>query len=219
MISKRQAYRYAVDIFLPNRCGICDKVIRWDKLICEDCEKNAELIENCCRGTELGKMYGVFEYKDDIRKLIMRLKHMGDVDNFAEFCAVKLAETLEAEGLAQSIDIVTAVPMHRSKRLRRGRDQARVIAKFVSGELGKQTDFSLLERTADTTEQHKLDKHERKEHAEKIYRAAGKAHDLTGKRVLICDDVITTGSTMRACSEQLKKLGAQEVICCSAAMR
>ena len=100
----------------------------------------------------------------------------------------------------------------------RGRDQAELLARFTADKLGKPTDFHLLKRKKDSTEQHKLERDERQLHAEEVYTALSKHRDISGKTVLICDDVITTGSTIRACATQLKSMGAKKVYACSAAV-
>ena len=108
--------------------------------------------------------------------------------------------------------------MHRRKRLARGQNHAERAARFVADKLSRPVDLSLLERSGDTTEQHKLEKEERRSHAENVYKAAKHHSDIKGKTILICDDVITSGSTISACAERLKEMGAAKVYACSAAV-
>ncbi len=219
MLAARSGYKYFADIIMPNTCAFCEKVIKWDRLLCNECSENVPdtfdgliLIENT------NGAVGVFYYEDDIVGLIYKLKHGGAVFNFAELCAGFIAEKLQKRDISSSIDIVTSVPMHISKKIVRGRDQAELIARFTADKLGKPTDLHLLSRKMDHTEQHKLERDERRIHAEDVYSAAKKHRDIKGKTILICDDVITTGSTIRACAVQLRSMGAEKVYACSAAV-
>ncbi len=218
VVSRRSIYKFLIDIIFPNRCPSCGRLIRWDGLVCGECEKKLPFADmpkiniQSAEGT-----YTVFMYEGAVKDMIYALKHGEGADNFAEFCAVKLCKILRKEGIAEKIDIVTAVPMDRRKKRKRGCNQAEVIARFVSKELDKPRDFTLLERRAGNTEQHTLSPGERRIHAREIYTSGKGRSGIKGKTALICDDVITTGATMSACCGLLLKQGAKAVYCCSAA--
>lgn len=219
MLYTKAAYKYLADIIMPNSCAFCGRVIAWDRLLCDSC--GGELPESFdgvipIENTE--GAVGIFYFEDKIAELIYKLKQGGDVYNFAELCAARIAERLRGQGLAEDIDLVTAVPMHRSKRLARGQDQAELLARFTADALGKPADFKLLRRDKDKTEQHKLEKDERQAHAERVYSSRESHRDIKGLTLLICDDVMTTGSTIRACGAHLKKMGAEKVYAASAAV-
>ncbi|WP_294408587.1 phosphoribosyltransferase family protein [uncultured Ruminococcus sp.] len=218
MVSRRSSYKYLIDIILPNRCPVCSKVIKWDKLVCEKCIDTLPLAELNKSGAEECEMtYSAFVYKDKVKDLIYSLKYSGASGNFAEYSAMLTAGYMKIDGVADKIDIVTAVPMHISKKRLRGGDQAELLAKLTADILGKPADLHLLKRTRDKTEQHMLSARERKQHADMVYIKNPKHGRIDGKTVLICDDVITTGSTMNACARLLKEMGAAAVYGCSAA--
>jgi competence protein ComFC len=219
MLATKGVYKYLADIVFPNTCALCGKVIKWNGLMCEKCAGDMpETFEGLIHIENTDGAVGVFYYEGDIIGLIYKLKHGDSVFNFAELSADMIADKLRKRGISESIDIVTAVPMHFSKKMVRGRDQAELLARFTADKLGKPTDFHLLKRKKDSTEQHKLERDERQLHAEEVYIALSKHRDISGKTVLICDDVITTGSTIRACAAQLKSMGAKKVYACSAAV-
>ncbi|SFB78307.1 ComF family protein [Ruminococcus albus] len=219
MLASKPVYKYLADIVFPNTCAFCGNVIKWDNILCEKCAEDIpDTFEGLIRIENTDGAVGVFYYESDIIGLIYKLKHGDAVFNFAELSAGMIAERLLARKIADSIDIVTAVPMHISKKIIRGRDQAELLGRFVADKLGKPTNFHLLGRKKDSTEQHKLEREERQSHAEEVYTALPKHRDISGKTVLICDDVITTGSTIRACAAQLKSMGAKKVYACSAAV-
>lgn len=219
MLYTKAGYKYIADIIMPNSCALCGRVIRWDKLTCDKCGSELpETFDGVVPIENTDGAVGVFFFEDKIKALIYKLKRGGAVNNFAELCSSITAERLRSLGWADEIDAVTAVPMHRSKRIMRGRDQAELLASFTADALNKPVDFKLLRRSSDRTEQHKLKRDERKAHAEQIYSAAENHSDIKGKTVLICDDVITTGSTIRACAIHLKKMGAEKIYACGAAV-
>lgn len=215
-MDRRKLGKYAADIFLPNRCCFCDRVIEWDKLACGECIEAQPTVGDVKVGVEgVKECFCVFRYKDRVRELIYELKHTGMVNNFAELSAQRICGLIGSKGA--DIGIVTYVPMFRAKRLKRGYDQAQLIAKFVGDILKKPVSGDLIGRTSDKAEQHKMTKQQRSEHAEKIFFPNENAPDISGKNILICDDVITTGSTMRVCAGILKDMGAKDIYCCSAA--
>lgn len=219
MIVRNKRYKFLADIVLPNSCAFCGKVIRWDRLMCDKCEADipdtftvSAHVDNCV------KSLSVFVYEDDIIGSIYHLKHGGDINNFAELCALKIGEKLGDMKITDNIDLITAVPMNIAKRIRRGHDQAAVLARFIADVLDRPVDLSLLRRKSDKIEQHKLSRTDRAVHAAEVYFINEDHNDISGKTILICDDVITTGSTMSVCAGLLREMGAKEVYCCSAAV-
>ena len=151
-------------------------------------------------------------YEDICVKAIHQLKDDRQL-NFAEYSAKLLSNVLRENGIAQQADIITSVPMHRSKRRKRGYDQAQKLAHFAAMEFGIKENYRLLGRTRDTAEQHTLTAAQRKTHAEDIYYSLAKHADIKGKNVLLFDDVYTTGATLNVCSRLLKEMGAKKVFC------
>ena len=189
VVSRRLICKFLLDFVYPNRCPVCGSFIKWDELLCKNCECNLPF----------------HQLKDD-RQL-----------NFAEYSAKLLGNVLRENGIAQQADIITSVPMHRSKRRKRGYDQAQKLAHFTAMELGIREDHRLLGRTRDTAEQHTLTAAERKTHAEEIYFSLPDHADIKGKNILLFDDVYTTGATLNVCSRLLKEMGAKKVFCAAIA--
>lgn len=101
--------------------------------------------------------------------------------------------------------------MNAKKVRRRGYNQAQVFAEYLSKNMDIKTDFVLLKRRSTSTEQHTLAKKERLAAAENAYFVSPKAADLSGKRVILCDDIFTSGATVNKCAALLKELGAKSV--------
>lgn len=208
------------DFFFPNRCALCDGFIPWDRLICSECEdklteenfcfKCGKSPCQCPQGHIYDGCAALYPYEGGVRDGVLLFKYRRGF-NIARLIAPKLANRLIECGF--NADVITAVPMESSRRRETGYNQSEYIAKLISGKMGVPVDFSLIKKRGNTPMQHYLSAEERKAAADKSYFAGRHHSDITGKTVLLCDDIITTGSTLNACAAVLKKIGAEKVFC------
>jgi ComF family protein len=133
----------------------------------------------------------------------------------AGFLGRQLAQSLQAE-LSQSFlpDVVTVVPMTKLHRLRRGYNQSERIARAAAKALGLPYQSLLCKRKHNRV-QHKLSEKERFQNVQGVFAALPQAGGL---RILLVDDIVTTGATLAACQTALFSAGAAEVLCAAAAM-
>lgn len=216
------------DLFLPNRCPGCGRFIRWDRLMCGDCQERLDDVSGkvcsvCgklpCQGHEAlipERVAVVYRYEGKCREAMLAFKYRRGV-NFGELGAQRLAELLLQSGDAQKADIVTCVPMSGAKRRRRGYNQAEIIGRYLAKRLGKPFDGRLLTHAPTLTEHHRLGIEERRENAEKSFYPSKKHSDIGGRSVILCDDIYTTGATINACAGRLKEMGAKRVVACCVA--
>lgn len=209
--------KFLLDLIFPNRCPFCGEFIVWDKLACDHCIDEIAYSGNelcaCCGkspcicGDELHyeKCFAAVYYEGIVRDGIFRLKTKNGL-NAAEFFSAILAEKILAQSL--KIDFIVPVPMTRKKQSVRGYNQAEELARFLSRRLRVPVNTKILQKNSDDVEQHTLGAQERMQHAKELFSVKQPAA-LQGKTVLICDDVMTTGSTMNACALLLKNLGSQ----------
>lgn len=215
--------KYLADLFLPNRCPACSKVIPWDKTVCRKCrDKLTVITEELCPVCAKSKCIdhsklcfdsciALFYYVQPCINAIYALKyHKGS--NFAEYSADLLKTELENRELADRIDLVTCVPMSVKKLRRRKYNQSEMMARYLSDRLGKPLDTSLIVHSDTLTDHHTLPKSQKAENALSSFCVSQHHSDIKGKTVLLCDDVYTTGSTMNACAACLRQLGAKSVI-------
>ena len=113
-------------------------------------------------------------------------------------------------------DLVVPVPMAEHRRKERGYNQAELLAQPIARALGAEYSPHMLQRTGSIV-QHDLSARLRRLEATQSFALSGKG-DAAGKRVLLVDDIFTTGSTLRRCALLLKKAGAAEVVCAAAAL-
>lgn len=207
------------DIFFPNRCPFCDCFIKWDRLVCEKCEgelpfTGKELCEKCgkspCECSDLlnyDRVYSVCYYEDKAKKAVLDLKNTNS-SNSAEYFASVLSEKISKDDV--KYDYIVPVPMSKSKKRKRGYNQAEEIAVKLSERTGIPVSDSFIYKVDNDSEQHSLNEKERSEYVKAIFFCKDKV-ELNGKKILLCDDVFTTGSTVSYCAYLLKKLGAEHI--------
>lgn len=217
---------FMLDILFPNRCPFCSEFIRWDRFICESCRKkltstNGLICRHCgsvaCLCGKEDKIlwydavFGSFFFDDEnvnVGGAIYRFKHTGE-ENIAAAAAEELYQRLTAEG-AEKQDIVVPVPMGKKKQRQRGHNQAEIFARCIGRYLGIPVKSDILYKYDTKDEQHAHSASERSERVAGLFYA--ESADLSGMRVIICDDVMTTGATINECARLLKDLGAESVI-------
>jgi ComF family protein len=156
---------------------------------------------------DLDGVYSIFEYGGTIRQAIIQLKYH-NIKTLAEPLSVYLSEYLKQHRL--SFDIIVPVPIHRRKLNERGYNQTSLLA----GRLGYLTHIPVMERilirTRYTRPQAKSDSVEqRRENTRNSFKCVSR--NVSGKRVLLIDDVCTSGATLNSCAASLKSAGAASV--------
>lgn len=227
----RAIKRFVLDIVFPNKCPVCRRAIRWDKLICNDCLEKLPVLESAEQCIFCGKLHpegepcqsknsydnavSVMKYKGNAKRAIYNFKNRYAL-NLAEFSAPYIYKALEENDLLKTADCVTYVPMYKKKEFRRGYNQALELARYVSYSTGVPLVREMLVHKKTQTSQHNLSADERKLAAKSTYSLNPKSKwDKGFKTVILVDDVLTTGSTLNACADILKQAGFERVICAS----
>lgn len=153
------------------------------------------------RGFDEAFCYGAYE--GTLRKLIHLFKYNG-MRRLAQPLGALLADALPRD---RQFDVVTAVPLHWRRRWLRGFNQAQLLASRIARARGIPM-HNLLRRGSATRAQAGLSNAQRRENVAAAFRARRR---VNGLRVLLVDDVMTTGATMAACARVLKKAGAKSV--------
>jgi len=212
-----------LDCLYPNRCGCCKQRIAYDRTVCSSCSAELEqLSAGYARWAESKTEKDIswddgvsaFLYSGAARKGVLSMKE-GD-RNFAEFSAEKLAETLRLLPEASELSFVTWVPITKKRRRMQGFCHAELLAEAVAEKLHLPARGDLLTEDAGRIRQHQMGGIDRTRYAERFQCGAS---DLSDQTILLCDDVLTTGSTLRHCTCLLKERGAKRVIIAAAAVR
>lgn len=206
-----------LDILYPPRCAFCGKLMeRAGSGVCADCEENLPYAgEDEALGTVEGyPSVRAFYYEAMVKKGVHALKFdktAWRADVFGRYIAQAAAEYLGGR-----FDAVTYVPVSWQRNYTRGFDQARLLAQAAARVWGVKAEPTLRKIRHNRPQSSLDDPRQRRANAEGAYRALPRAR-IAGRRFLLIDDVITTGSTMSACAGTLLEAGAASVVCASLA--
>jgi competence protein ComFC len=211
-----------LDLLFPKKCVCCHK---WGSFVCSNCYqkitfKKTQDCPGCNAITDKGRyctrcrskhaLLGVTTlgyYKDPILKaLIQELKYKG-IYAISEDMAHWLALLIKKEKLC--FDLIAYVPMTQKRKGRRGYNQSEEVAKHLSKEAGIPL-FKGLKKVRETKTQVGLSKKDRLKNLQDAF-VVKKNSALLGKRIILIDDVITTGTTLNECARTLEAAGAKRV--------
>lgn len=206
-----------LNLLFPPKCVLCKGILAKDETdFCHTCRKDApEFKKSNLRFSFVAGWTSVWYYKNMVRGSIHRYKFSGR-RNYAAAYGRALAMKLQKEGL-NDFDILTYVPTAFLRRMRRGYDQVELLCNAVGEELGTSAVKS-LRKVRNTPPQSGIrDVSRRRANVLGAYRFLN-PEILRGKRVLLLDDVITTGATVSECARVLLTAGAKEVFCACVAV-
>ena len=210
-----------VDFLYPPNCVFCDLVLRDAReIICESCWDSIprysqeggiiqELREKIGEGLMLADAFAPWEFDTKMQYLIHQLKYNHHKRISQEF-GRRMHQALCESMFGQDIDLIVPVPLHKSRRRKRGYNQSELIALSLAGYMSVPVDTSCITRTVNTQSQTRLDIHQRMSNVNNAFDVANPER-IRDRSVLLIDDVITTGATMNACAAQLLANGARRV--------
>lgn len=228
------AGRAALDVLLPPRCLLCEEGVDRPGALCAGCFRSmsfvsAPLCEACgvpfahrgqggasglCPSCEtrrpaFDRARAALRYDDAARRVLLPLKHADRTE-----AALPLARLMHRAGavLLAEADLIAPVPLHRWRLLRRRYNQAALLAGALGRLAGRPVVQDLLRRTRATAPLGELSAAARAELvAGAIAVRPGRRARVAGRRVLLVDDVMTSGATAGACAEALRDAGAVAV--------
>ena len=201
-----------LNLLFPPKCILCQKVLEGGETdLCHECRIHSPECAGIHKNFSfLDSWTAVWYYKENIRKSILRFKFYG-ARHYAAAYGQALAMRIQQE-YPEQFDILTWVPTSRLRRLRRGYDQAQLLAEAVGQELGM-TPLCTLKKVRHNRSQSGITgQAKRRANVLGAYKAVC-PQELQGKRILLLDDVITTGATAGECARVLLTAGAKEVHC------
>lgn len=219
-----------LDVLFPRRCPVCGEIVRpagslicpscFQKLsfvtgpVCKKCGKEIvdETMEFCedCMVHRHAFEYGValLNYDEIARKSMVQIKY-NNKREYLDFYGAALAKRYEKTIRRMQVDAIVPVPIHRSRRRKRGFNQAEILAEILGEHLGIPVEPDFLERNRRTLPQKELSPKERLKNLTGAFVAERLPDGV--RRVLLVDDIYTTGSTLEACAQVLKRAGADFV--------
>lgn len=204
-------------LLFPPKCILCGKVLEKDETdLCRHCRIDSPECGGSARRLPfISHWAAVWYYEGLARKSILRYKFRG-ARGYAPIYGRLLAMALQRQQ-TQNFDLLTWVPTGRWRKLRRGYDQVELLAKAVGQELGVEP-VSLLKKVRNNPPQSGIvGDAQRRANVLGAYRVKN-PETLAGKRILLLDDVVTTGATIGEAARVLLIAGAEEVYCGAVAM-
>jgi ComF family protein len=230
----RQAARVLLDLLLPPQCVACNQPVGAPGLLCADCFRQTGFItepfcarcgvpfasaalggpDRICPGCRLipqvfGRARAALRYDAQGRRLILPFKHADRTE-----IAAALAPHMARAGavLLHEADLLVPVPLHRTRLFRRRYNQAALLAKEVGRLAGRPSLLdAMLRRRATASLGDKSAAERAAEVAEAFAVRPSRVRQLAGRRVLLIDDVMTSGATANACAATLLAAGAVSV--------
>jgi ComF family protein len=221
-----------LDLFLPSACPLCgaEKDFSPERLFCPDClcgfcpcaspccprcalpyptEKGTDhLCEECTRAAPaFDRVIAAGVYEDSLRLAVHKLKYQGRID-LDRPLGLLLAKALEPAGGGSLPDLIVPVPLHLERLRCRTYNQSLLLARVLGRKWRTPVASNLLVRARFTSPQQGLKCQLRQANLKDAFALRG---DVAGRRVLLVDDVLTTGATARECSRVLQAGGAAGV--------
>ena len=206
-----------LNLIYPPVCGICGKLN--SDFLCKKCERVLETeaifgIDKYMAMTKIGKndkndkkyfnehLY-IFLYQGIIRRIILKYKFQERAYLYKTFVNF-LSKNENFFEKMRKYDTIVPVPISKKRFKLRGYNQSVLVAKEISKIINMKIETKCLVKTKNVIEQSKLNKEERIRNVEGVYELANESK-LYKKRILLIDDIYTTGSTVNECSRILKK--------------
>ena len=202
---------HPIDLLYPPACILCDRLLPDRSFLCEDCRKQAPYFKNSKRKLQfLDSFTAVWYYKGYVRESLIRYKFGGRrelSDAYGRFLAARIRRDYP-----EGFDLLTWVPVSPLRRWKRGYDQCRLLATAVGRELGMKPRRLLFKIRHNRAQSGLPDAALRRGNVLGAYRVLNRTR-IPGKRILLLDDILTTGATAGECARMLKTAGAAEVHC------
>ncbi len=217
------------DFFLPRFCPSCNlKLDSNEKVICRTCLDKIKLASEERVSYEYAKKYSgkgvisgfaslyVFEKDKELQNIIHKLKY--DQRFLIGKFLGELIGSVKAEVIKSwQIDIIIPVPLHNLKKIERGYNQSFYIAKGIGRMISVPVNTHTVKRKKYTLTQTKMNLTEREKNVTEAFKLQNRKA-ITGKNILLVDDVITTGATTNECGKVLLDGGAVKIYAISTAI-
>lgn len=197
-------------LLFPPKCVLCGHILEGDETdLCHSCRVEVPVLPKPKTKRQfLADWTAVWYYESTVRRSLLRYKFYGRrsyAPVYGRLLAMKLQQDFE-----EGFDLITWVPISPWRKLRRGYDQVELLAKAVGGELGIES-RCLLKKIRNNPPQSRITgQAQRRANVLGVYEAVDR-EAFAGKRVLLLDDIITTGATAGECARVLLTAGAKEV--------
>ena len=222
----KELFKKLKTVLFTKRCDFCGEVVCFDEELCEECSSLSKIIEPVCpkcgcfkqdckckkyqKETEYKAVVAPFYYEGAVSRAILNMK-MNEMPKLVRYQGKCVAEAVQNFYYDVPFDFVTFVPMRKEDVAKRGYNQAQLLAEIVSKECNIPIKDVLCKKRKT-----KMQKRQKaSERFANMYNAFDLKDDteVSGKKILLIDDVKTTGATLTSVALTLKAYGASAVYC------
>lgn len=200
-----------VCVFCNERKRAEDKYITADGIgICRGCYNTLSKTSLSLpyQGTRsIAYIMAPYEYTGALRQVILDFKFK-NCHAYASLFAEMMREYVASYGIWEDFDYVIPVPLHESRLRERGYNQSELLAAYIAEQTGVPMRTDLLRRNRATKRQSSLKRYDRVLNVRGAFECET---DITGRNIILFDDICTTGNTLQACAEALKSAGAENI--------
>ena len=208
---------WLLDLIYPPRCAFCRRLLSGqEKGVCRFCRPKLPYVPadgQVQHFRNVDKCLSPLYYHGSVKDSLHRYK-FGGATAYADIYSEFIVKCIDENQI--SCDSITWVPLSRRRLRKRGYDQAELLAKLIAKHLG-QRPVRLLKKLRDTPPQSRTGSAEKRRANIAGAYACLRPALVQGKRILLVDDIVTTGATLSEAAKVLKKAGAKEVICATLA--
>lgn len=205
-----------LNLLYPPRCVLCRRLLKKEETdLCTDCRYEAPFFPDTKRKLQfLDSFAAVWYYESSVRGSLLRFKFRGArgyAASYGKLLAMRLMQQYP-----EGFEVLTWIPVSRLRKLRRGYDQVELLAKAVGRELGM-IPVSTLKKVRHNRQQSRISEPaQRRANVLGVYRVTD-PDLIRDRRVLLLDDILTTGATASEAGRVLLTAGAKEVHCAAVA--
>ena len=206
-----------LDLIFPPKCPFCHEILKNPhEEMCKDCEKTLPYTGSSCK--QSGDFFSVcvspLYYDGNVRESLLRFKFR-DARGYAGVYGKLIAACIR-ENLTGRYDLISWVPLSSERLKSRGYDQSMLIAMAAALDLNDVAVETLVKHTDVPAQSGVGGQEKRRANIAGVYRAAD-PELIRGRRILLIDDIITTGATLSECAKTLLLAGADTVVCATLA--
>lgn len=200
-----------IELIFPTTCGVCGKISK--KPLCAVCSKQIEKIVVAKKTEVIGKNFEsfiyLFKYKGAIREKIINYKFNENSYLYQTFAEL-IIKNKKICRFIKNYDIIIPVPISKKRLKERGYNQSELVAMKIAKALQIEYIKDSLIKEKHIKTQSLLNKEERRHNVYNAYKVVNE-DKIKGKKVILFDDIFTTGSTANECSRILKLAGASKI--------
>ena len=197
-----------MELVYPKTCGMCEEISK--EYICSKCKlklKKLLKLNTVAYKDKYFKLHTyLFKYEEKIRDKLLKYKFR-DYSYLYKFFSEIIINNCN---LQNNYDIILPVPIHKKRKQMRGYNQSELIAKEIAKNMNMEYSNRVLIKMVNTVPQSSLNQTQRMSNVMGIYKVIN-SQIIDQKRILLIDDIFTTGSTVNECAKILKQNGAKTI--------